>query len=63
MYVNVYVCVFMLTFMPMYMVFVYRCLHNLYDVTLEDIGLVLSHNNERSGKASSSSALSKKSKR
>ena len=30
--------------------FVHKCLHNLCDVTVEDIGLVLSHNNERSGK-------------
>ena len=32
------------------MVFIYRCLHNLCDVTLEVISLVLSQNNERSGK-------------
>ena len=32
------------------MVVVYRCLHNLCDVTLEDIDLLLLHNNEGSGK-------------
>ena len=32
------------------MVFVYRCLHNLCDVTLVDIGLGLLQYNERSGK-------------
>ena len=32
------------------MVFVYRCLHNLCNVTLGDIGIVLSHNNERNDK-------------
>ena len=32
------------------MVFIYRSLHNLCDVTLEDIDLVLLDNNEHSGK-------------
>ena len=31
-------------------VLIYRCLHNLCAVTLDDIDIVLSHNNKRSGK-------------
>ena len=32
------------------LVFVYRCLHHLYEINLQDVGILPSCNNERSGK-------------
>ena len=32
------------------MIFIFRCIHHLHDVTLENVGLLLSNNNNRSGK-------------
>lgn len=32
------------------MIFIFRCIHHLHDVTLENVGLSLSNNNNRSGK-------------